>query len=171
MTNLLLFIILFIIIIALIYLKNGDSNVTAILLIPIMFMILHLNKQMGITINKEKEEEIEEMNIGKPEDSEKGKDNLTIPVSKIYDEIDYKGFGTNPLYTSCYKLPSWELNDCNTYGAMSIDEKVSHQAKMRNKENRVIDGWTSKNMDYYKKHFSNELELEEKLRWWGNDEY
>ena len=151
--------------------KNGDSNVTAILLIPIMFMILHLNKQMGITINKEKEEEIEEMNIGKPEDSEKGKDNLTIPVSKIYDEIDYKGFGTNPLYTSCYKLPSWELNDCNTYGAMSIDEKVSHQAKMRNKENRVIDGWTSKNMDYYKKHFSNELELEEKLRWWGNDEY
>ena len=159
MTNLLLFIILFIIIIALIYLKNGDSNVTAILLIPIMFMILHLNKQMGITINKEKEEEIEEMNIGKPEDSEKGKDNLTIPVSKIYDEIDYKGFGTNPLYTSCYKLPSWELNDCNTYGAMSIDEKVSHQAKMRNKENRVIDGWTSKNMDYYKKHFSNILML------------
>ena len=80
-------------------------------------------------------------------------------------------FGSNPEYTTCYKGPSWELNNCNMYSSMPIDEKIAHQSKMRNKENRVLDGWTTKSLNYYKKNFADELDLEENLRWWGRNEY
>ena len=56
------------------------------------------------------------------------------------------------------------------YSTMSIDEKAAQQAKMRNQEKRVLDGWTSKNLNYYRKNFADELDIEENLPWWGRDE-
>ena len=87
-----------------------------------------------------------------------------------FNKYYFGGFGENPGYTKCYKTPSREIN-CNPCAMMNIDEKIIQQSKSRNNEKRVLDGLTSKNLNHYKKNFADELDLEEKLRWWGNDEY
>jgi len=91
-------------------------------------------------------------------------------VGDQFTKYYFGRFGSNKEYTTCYKGPSWELNGCNMYSTMSIDEKAAQQAKMRNQEKRVLDGWTSKNLNYYRKNFADELDIEENLPWWGRDE-
>lgn len=81
-------------------------------------------------------------------------------------------WGTNPGYTQCYPAnTSWDQNDCDMYANMDIDEKNSMYWKRSNRDKKILDGWASKNADYYKKNFYNELEKEEAKVWWGNNEY
>ena len=80
-------------------------------------------------------------------------------------------WGINPGYTSCYPFSSWDTNNCDIFARMDIDEKNSVHVKRSNRDKRILDGWASKNADYYKKNFYNELEKEEAKVWWGNNEY
>ena len=83
----------------------------------------------------------------------------------------------NQKYTVCYPEKTCRRagvngdDNCNIYSTMNINEKVVQMSKRRNNEKRVVDGLISKNANYYKRHFADELDLSEKLRWWGNDEY
>lgn len=74
-------------------------------------------------------------------------------------------------YTDCYPGPTRELNGCNLNDYMGIDESNTRQVAMRTRDKKVIDGYITKNANYYKRHFSKELEESENKRWWGNDEY
>jgi Ca2+/Na+ antiporter len=77
----------------------------------------------------------------------------------------------NEKYTSCYKPPSYELNNCNTGAYLPFDEANTRMAKLRQRDKKALDGWTSKSANYYRKHYSRELHEAENERWWGNDEY
>lgn len=79
-------------------------------------------------------------------------------------------WGTNPGYTQCYPFTTWDQNECDMYANMDIDEKNSMHWKRSNRDKKLLDGWASKNADYYKKNFYNELEKEEAKVWWGNNE-
>lgn len=80
-------------------------------------------------------------------------------------------WGSNPKYSRCYGPLSYELNNCDLYSRMSIDERMARQGRARNNEKRVIDGAVSKTADYYRKHFADELDQEEKKPWWGNNDF
>ncbi len=84
---------------------------------------------------------------------------------------DSKWHYGNKKYSDCYDTTAPDHNICNLNEIRSIDERVVEQAKRRNNEKRVLDGWASKNSNYYKKHYSNELDKEEAQVWWGEDEY
>lgn len=80
-------------------------------------------------------------------------------------------WGSNQSYTDCYPGPTRDLNGCNINDYMGIDEANTRQVNMRTRDKKVIDGYVSKNSNYYKRHFSKELDESENKRWWGNDEY
>lgn len=80
-------------------------------------------------------------------------------------------WGVNPKYTSCYKPPSYEVLDGDINNHMSYDDRNTLEVMARERSKKVTDGWASKNADYYKQHFSDELDREERQRWWGNKEF
>lgn len=52
----------------------------------------------------------------------------------------------------------------------SINERALDHSKMRNRRNKIIDNARrSYNPDIVKKYFSEELEVQEKAQWWGNN--
>jgi hypothetical protein len=75
-------------------------------------------------------------------------------------------------YTSCYRPPSYEIDQCQMYDATPFDEAVSLQSRARNRSKRSIDGMVSKTVDYYKIHYDREFDKEEsKNGWWGDYNY
>lgn len=94
-----------------------------------------------------------------------------IPVSPVDFYNVYNQWNTNQGYTECYKPIPWDVNNCNIYERMDIDEKNSQHWRAANRDKKIIEGWASKNADYFRKNYYNELEKEESKRWWGRDEY
>lgn len=77
----------------------------------------------------------------------------------------------NETYTNCYEPPAYDIENCNLYSYLPFDEANARMASLRQRDKRCIDGWVTKNANYYKKHFGRELAEEEAKRWWGNQEY
>src|SRR3989344_1110161 len=75
---------------------------------------------------------------------------------------------TNPGYTECYRFTPYDQNECDLSARMDIDEKNSMYWRQANRDQKLLDGWASKNSDYYKKNFFNELDKSESKVWWGN---
>jgi len=87
------------------------------------------------------------------------------------EPTDAYPWNSNQSYTDCYPGPTRELNGCNINDYMGIDEANTRQVAMRTRDKKSIDGYVSKNANYYKRHFSKELDESENKRWWGNDNY
>lgn len=87
-----------------------------------------------------------------------------------YDNSQH-AWGSNPKYTNCYEPPYSESNQCNTGAYLGFDEANARLSAMRQRDKRTLDGWATKNANFYRKNFSNELELAENKRWWGNSDY
>lgn len=79
-------------------------------------------------------------------------------------------FGSNFGYTECYPPVAQEFN-ADTCRTMSVDEKATVLSELRQRDKKCLDGWASKNANFYKKNFSDELDKSERKRWWGQNEY
>lgn len=89
-----------------------------------------------------------------------------------YKEKDPYGFMQNEKYGTCYPPPPYDVNNCDIYSYLPFDEANSRMATIRqHRVKKGQDGWASKNSNYYKKFYGDELNQEEHKRWWGNDEY
>ena len=80
-------------------------------------------------------------------------------------------YGSNPTYSTCYKPAIAESNRCMLNADTGIDATNARMAALRTRDKKVIDGAVTKTADYYRRHFSDELEKAEAKRWWGRDEY
>lgn len=86
---------------------------------------------------------------------------------------------SNPEYSTCYQpiqmgyydLPENDQSYCNLGAYMGYDEANSRMSALRQRDKKTLDGWATKNMNFYKKHYGRELNQAENKRWWGNDEY
>jgi hypothetical protein len=52
-----------------------------------------------------------------------------------------------------------------------VDAQLALLSQQRARDRKCLEGAASRNADFYKYHFSDELEKAESLRWWGNNEY
>ena len=78
---------------------------------------------------------------------------------------------SNPKYTGCYPQVPYEVTGCNLGAYLPFDEANSRMAALRQRDKKTLDGYVTKNSNYYKKHFANELGEAEQKRWWGSNEY
>jgi hypothetical protein len=94
------------------------------------------------------------------------------PFADYYTDptLGYKWM-SDVLYTRCYPTQSYETNNCDLYAHQGGDEAIARYRIAKSRERKTIDGWASKNANFYKKHFGNELQESEQKRWWGNDEW
>ena len=60
----------------------------------------------------------------------------------------------------------------STFGrANNIDMAAVDLTRRRTRDKRAMDAATVKDANYYRYHYADELEAEEKKRWWGNHEW
>jgi hypothetical protein len=55
--------------------------------------------------------------------------------------------------------------------AKSVDDRVADRARRIPNTERVLTGAVEKNKNYYARAFADELDQQELLQWWGNNEY
>jgi hypothetical protein len=53
----------------------------------------------------------------------------------------------------------------------NADDAAVDLARQRTRDKRSMDGALTKDANYYAYHYGDELDAEEKKRWWGNHEY
>ncbi len=88
-----------------------------------------------------------------------------------YNKQNPYPWGSNPQYTGCYPEVPYDLGKCNTGAYLPFDEANARLAALRQRDKKVLDGYVTKNANYYKRHFSTELDEAEAKRWWGDKEY
>jgi len=76
-------------------------------------------------------------------------------------------FSSNPRYDS----PALAEAALYRSNIGSIDDRLARLAPLRARDKRALDGAVDKNMHYFKKMYSTELDMAEKKRWWGANEY
>ena len=74
-------------------------------------------------------------------------------------------------YTSCYDEPQMMVGVSCSERSNSIDASNALIAQKRARDKKCTDGWVTKNANYYKHHFGNELTESEDKPWWGRVEY
>jgi len=77
----------------------------------------------------------------------------------------------NEKYSTCYKPPAISLDDCNLGNHLGFDELNARIVSQRTRDKKCMDGFVTKNANYYKKHFGRELDEAENRVWWGASEY
>ena len=91
------------------------------------------------------------------------------PIPYIQPQVRY---AENLGYSNCYPTPAAEDNEGDVYAERQGDESLAHIGLQRGqRDKKAQDGWASKNSNYFKKFYSNELEEYEAKPWWGNNEY
>jgi len=97
--------------------------------------------------------------------------NTSEPVDLTYDS-DSKLYG--PFYElwQNYKEDTpYATVKPNEYNyTHSVDDLITNDARRRFKDKRATIGNITKDANYYKYHYGNEFDAEERKRWWGNNE-
>jgi len=68
-------------------------------------------------------------------------------------------------------LPEPSVNTSPAECSLSIDTNNMIINQQRARDKRCSDGWASKTSDFYKYHYSDELEKEENKPWWGRTDF
>jgi len=76
----------------------------------------------------------------------------------------------NASYGNCYREPRPVVVDSAAEAEMSVDAANCLITQKRARDKKCSDGWASKNADFYKYHYGNELEESEAKPWWGKFE-
>jgi len=93
------------------------------------------------------------------------------PALDIYGQYYEQWNAVRREYTDCYADPRPNvLTSCGEKG-LNTDAANTIMAQKRARDKRCSDGWAVKDKYYYAYGFADELDLEEKKRWWGNEEW
>lgn len=172
---------LVIIILALVMLPSDivKFGTLAVILTAVIFMVIRPKNSGGDDIDSDDDSAVEEL----PDSDNSGgeladtEDNIIPPLSDDHIE-NFPAEERNPYpwmeneeYGSCYPPVAVDLNNCNKYAYLPFDEANARLSALRQRDKKALDGAVTKNANYYKKHFSRELNEAENERWWGNDEY
>lgn len=170
---------IFTIIMLIIVVLLSDSFVTAIvlcmLLVNLLTLCSHYNvididySTLGnILPSKVTKIDSDKVDLNKEQPVETASDiELSKPATPHMYGPEYDAWQTNQTsYSECYNEPQLPLfASCAESGG--VDARLSLLAQQRARDRKCMDGVVSKNADYYKFHFADELEQSESKPWWG----
>ena len=108
-------------------------------------------------------------------------DELGTEVLEEIDDTDRSGDMYGPFYgewdsyrsgyNTSYDKPTIAVGASAAEKNYSIDEANALMVQRRTRDKKCSDGWLTKDADYYKYHFGNELNEAENKEWWTRHEY
>lgn len=72
---------------------------------------------------------------------------------------------------SNYKQPELPVGSSFAERSNSIDANLTLLAQNRARDKKCSDGWVTKNADFFKYHYADEIKEAEEKRWWGNSDW
>ena len=148
----------------------SKDTITAIMIITLIanFIMICINLSKTVKIEKTRPDSSSSSSINDNAADDAEDDNLDTPhiYGPEYD-IYHKDVET---YNTAYEDPKFALNRGVTEAFQGVDAMNTYMAQSRARDKKCLDGMVAKTSDFYKHHYSNEFELEEAKRWWGNYE-
>lgn len=93
------------------------------------------------------------------------------PALDIYGQFYEQWHAVHRGYTDCYADPQLNIMTSCSEKGLGVDAANTIMAQKRARDKKCSDGWAVKDKNYYAYGFADELDLEEKKRWWGNEEW
>lgn len=178
-----IYVILFIVIVALVIFRDSVINVIALVIMVLSLLYISRDrKTINITYDHAAGEAIPSVDFTKPSaESMVAGDPVGIhtvtstvrdpPNQDIYGPYYAEYDAVRRAYTDSYKEPQPRVGMSCAERNYDIDAANSIIAAKRTVDRQRNDGWASKDSEYYKYHFAEELEQAEDLRWWGRNEW
>ena len=91
--------------------------------------------------------------------------------TNLYGAEYEKHHAYNASYTDCYVKPQPVIVESPAERDISIDERNCLIAQRRARDKKCMDGFVSKNADYYKYFYADELSDTENRPWWSRSDY
>jgi len=171
----------------------ADSLRSAFVLVAALINLLFLVSRQGLldhtnlVINVQAESppvDLTEDLTAEPADSATDPVTTLVDGEEVYDEIDdtdRSGDMYGPMYgewdsyrsgyNTSYDKPTIAVGASAAEKNYSIDEANALMVQRRTRDKKCSDGWLTKDADYYKYHFGNELNEAENKEWWTRHEY
>jgi len=83
---------------------------------------------------------------------------------------DEQGIYNSYKYIDNYKKPQLHIKDSCTEATNSIDSQLALMGQKRTRDKKTADSVLVKDTNFFKHHYSKELEEEENKPWWGRYE-
>jgi len=167
--NILFIIFTFIVIVGIISIV--DDLTSAMLIISILTNFLVINSQFSkiSKVQVKKKPKKSQESLGEFEDRSNGRqEDVNVP----WDTNGGSMYGTDYDNWNAYKSNYNKNIICDlTNGGSGIDAMNAVMVQKRSREKSTIEGMITKNADYYKYHFGDELEEQENKPWWGTYEW
>ena len=159
----------------------GNTTDTCVLIAGLMLALLAFNKDKQKTKPQPQSQPIIqyiEVPVPTPAPAPEPEPEHLDKATEYEDPYNPYPWMGSPTYSSAYRPPppfkaigSRGAYKCNINDYPTYDEQHARLAALRQRDKKAIDGWVTKNANYYKKNFGRELDDAEKQQWWGNDEY
>lgn len=156
----------FIVIIAVIIL--AESVFTAVMIISIMFNLLVLvqygdNPSINIT-------PVEKKTVRKDMSSQQSAPQQTPSYVSDYGPLYDQWQAYRTSYDNAYCPIYPNVKQSCAERDSSVDAAGALMSQRRARDKKCSDGWATKDANYFKYHYGDELEEAESKRWWGNFE-
>jgi hypothetical protein len=156
----------------------ADSLVTAMIIVSLVtnFLVISgqfnkIYKHIGGAIADEKSDAAPILDDS-PEDAPSSallED--ALPNPDIYGPYYEQWHSYQDGYTSVYSPPHLAIATSCAEASNSVDTANTFMAQHRARDRKCMDGWASKNADYYAYHYGAELSDTEAKPWWGRQEW
>lgn len=101
----------------------------------------------------------------------KDDDNLSDKSSERKIHQSEKEYRMHESYATPYEDPHPIMSLTQPIIDSSYDSANTMQVRARTRDKRCLTGAVIKDANFYKKHYGDEFETSENLRWWGNNDY
>jgi len=179
MENIMFILVAFIMVVAVI--AAAENLTTSMLVVSLLTNFLVLGSQMNKISNRDKSTNLltPYESFSNPGPAEVAPNSAPEPsLDQLLAQREYDKYN---LYTE-YNKPRYSAYDSvddYTYArplpdgdnAYNVNNSGVNMSINRARDKRALTGWATKDVNYYKYHFSNELSNEENKPWWGRNEY
>lgn len=169
--NLLFIIFTFIILITVIFL--ADNLMSAMIIVSLLANFLVISSNLGKiaqdSLNIMIQDRNEPTQIGLDEFEPKNEKN-NEPLS-IYEPAHEKWRAYQSSYGKYYNTPTAYVNTSTAEMDSSIDSANALIARKRARDKKCLEGLSTKDVNYYRYHYADELNETEDKVWWGRNEW
>lgn len=172
--NILLIVVTFIVVIFIII--SADSLTSAVLIVSLLANFLAISSRFGkmakkkIVVGGSGSSELFENSAEIGTEINNIDEDAFPEYKSIYDDNYDKWSRYKTSYTDCYDDVRPVAVSCGELDS-GIDGRNAILAQQRARDKKCIDGWASKDANYFRQHYGSELDDEEAKPWWSRGEY
>lgn len=153
----------------------ADTPMNALIIIVLLINLLYILSHAGIiSVPMTQKQPLQSAPaVPQPQPQPKKPASASVDDDPVFNNIYGREWNNYDAYKTPYlnDPPVHVYTDGAADAQLTVDQSSMIYNQRRNRDKRSIDGAITKDVNYYKYHFGDELDMEENKPWWGNNDY